>query len=461
MSTADSTLPEDRGQAIESFLFEWADEFDVPGAAAVVVSSEDELVATSVGSRHLLENSPATPDTLFAVGSVTKSFTATTVMQLAETGELSLEDSPAEYTEADFEGIEDITLHDLLCHNSGLPSLAVSESLIAQQTDYTDPTVPIGDREDFHRYLAGAGGEVVDGDHFLYSNSGYMLLAETVSNVRGRPFHEVVETEVLDQLGMDRSTMLEASFEADDNTITPYRRDDETDRWNATPMPVRELSRGPGGLFTSPRELGSYLRMYLNGGLADDGTQVLTADSIEQMTDGHVETSAGPYGYAWRTVEYDDFSIIGHGGSVGVATAYAGWSADLDLGVAVACNASAGHGLRVLGTALAHIASGEDPYETHPFFTRHARRQQLIGSYETYRGARTASIEEHGGFLQLTLEDPLPLAPTSLVFDEVTEDGYRYWAPTDDGKMELEFRVDGSTVELLYDRWRLYQTDTA
>lgn len=450
-----------RSDAVDDFLFDWADEFDVPGVALAVVTPDAEAHTAAVGSRELSTNASATPDTLYAVGSVTKSFTATAVMQQAAAGALDLADSPAAYTDAAFDGVEAISLHDLLCHGSGLPSLAVSEGLIAQQTDAADPPVPIGDREDFYRYLNGAGDEVVDGDRFLYANSGYMLLADAVAEVADRPFDEVVTEDILEPLGMSRSTLHESAFETDDDTMTPYRWDDNEGRWRETPVPVRELSRGPGGLFTSVRELGAYLRMYLNDGRAADGTQVLEPSSIERMRGAHTETPAGPYGYGWRTVSVDGHEVVGHGGSVGVATAYAGWSTDLDLGVAVACNAAPGHGLRVLGEGVLHALLGNDPFVDQPALRRHRRQEALVGRYESYRGARTASVERAGGTLQLTLEEPLPLSPSVLVFDEATDAGYRYWTPTDDGRMPVEFRCEGENVELLYDRWRVDRTGPA
>lgn len=460
MSVSSEGLSDADIDAVESFLFDWATQFDVPGVAASVVTPETEEVATAVGARRLIENNPATPDTLYAVGSVSKSFTATAVMQLVDAGEISLDDSPAAYTPADFDGVEDITLHDLLCHGSGLPSLAVSEGLIAQQTGYTNAPVPIGDHQDFYRYLNGAGDERLDGDWFLYSNSGYMLLADVVRTVTNRRFADVIQTEVLEPLGMVRSTMDGADFADTTDTMTPYRRAEDGDGWEETPVPIRELSRGPGGLFTSVRELGSYLQMYLNDGVADTGARVLSSAAIDQMTGGHTDTPVGPYGYGWRTVDLNGWSLVGHGGSVGVATAYAGWSSELGLGVAVACNASSGHGLRVLGEGLVLTAIGEDPYATHPFFETHRRRRLLSGRYETYRGARTARVERGDGLLRFQLEEPLPLEPTALVYEGETEDGYRYWAPTDDGRMPVEFIVDGSTVELIYDRWRLHQSST-
>ncbi len=446
--------------AVESFLYEWVTEFDVPGAAVAIVTPDDETMAAAVGARHLRSNAPVTPDTLSAVGSVTKSFTATAIMQQVEAGFIELTDSPAGYTDAAFDGVEDVTIHELLSHSSGMPSLAVSEGLIAQQTDQADPPNPIGDRDDFYRYLNAAGDELLDADRFLYCNSGYMLLADIVREVTGRPFHEVVTADILDPLGMERSTMNAGAFEADPDSMTPYRRADGGGRWQAATMPIRELSRGPGGLFTSVRELGSYLRMYLNDGVADDGTQILLSDSIEQMIGAHIETPAGPYGYGWRTVELDGNSLVGHGGSVGVSTAYAGWSTELGLGIAVVCNAAPGHGLAVLGEGVLLTALGEDPNVAHQFFSRYHRQQSLIGRYESYRGSRTAIVDESGGLLRLTLDEPLPLAPRSLIFEGETDGGYQYWTVGDRGRIPVDFLVVGDEVELRFDRWRMDRVGT-
>lgn len=457
MPAAQGADPTEHASAIEALLFDYVDTFDVPSAAVAVITADGEALSSAVGARTLVDNAPATPDTLYAVGSVTKSFTAAAVMQQVEAGRLDLDASPGAYTDAAFDGVEDVTLHDLLRHGSGLPSLAVSEGLIAQQTDYADPPIPIGDREDFYQYLNGAGGERLETERFRYSNSGYMLLADAVTSVTGRPFVEVIEHDLLEPLGMERSTMAASVFDSDDDTMTPYRRSDDGDGWEATPVPVRALSRGPGGLFTSVRELGAYLRMYLNGGLADDGTRVLDRASIERMTGAHMTTPDGPYGYGWRTIDLDGHEVIGHGGSVGVSTAYAGWSPELDLGVAVACNASPGHGLRALGTAVVHTAVGQDPFEAQPVLRRHRRQETIAGRYETYRGARTATVEVDGPMLRLTLEEPLPLSPVPLVFDEATERGYRYWTPTADGRHPVDVHVEDDRVEVHYDRWRLHR----
>lgn len=458
MSHTNGTFVDGWEHAIEEFLYDYVDEHDLPSVAATVVSADGERHSVAFGSRRLDTNDPATPDTLYGIGSVTKSFTALAVMQQVESGRLDLEASPAKYTDLAFDGAESVTLHDLLCHGSGLPSLAVSEALIARQADIGEASVPLGDRDDFYHFINGAGSERTEAGRFMYCNSGYMVLADAVSAVADRPFHEVVQRDILDPLGMERSTMEEDRFQTDANTMTPYRRGDDDAGWDATPVPVRDLSRGPGGLFASTRELGRYLMMYLNDGVAVDGTRVLDQSSIEAMIGGYTQTPAGPYGYGWRTRDVFSEQWNGHSGSIGVSTAYAGWSPGLDIGVAVAANAAPGHRLAYVGEAIAAITTGIDPDEHLSFFAREERHQQLSGEYTSYRDVRTARVEPAGGTLQLTLIEPMEGASVTLIYDKPLPDGHRYWTPTDeDGRLTVDFIIDDDGVSLFFERWHLHQ----
>ncbi len=459
MALADVPLTDGWREAVDDFIYDWADEHDLPSLAVSVTTREGEAHAEAFGSRNLAKNDTATPDTLYGVGSVTKSFTACAVMQQVEDGSLALEDSPADHTDVEFDGVEEITIHDLLCHASGLPSLAVSEALIARQAEISEAAVPLGDREDFYHFLSGVGDELDEQRRYMYCNSAYMLLADTISAITDRPFAQVVEERILEPLHMTRSTMDATQYEHDDNTMTPYRREDKDDGWVETPTPIRELSQGPGGLFTSVRELGRYLQMYLDDGGGSDGSQVLEPSSIEAMVGGYTHTPLGQYGYGWRTRDLYDVTVHGHGGSIGVATAYAGWAPDAGVGIALACNAAPDHGLSNVGEGVLAIILGHDPADVHGFFAKHQREQYLSGTYHSYRGVMKATVEPIGQVLQLTFTEPLEGSPLTLIYDSETDDGYRYLTPNaEDGSTEVTFEANGSGgYDLFYDRWRLHQ----
>lgn len=457
MSEPSDTLASDWQDRLESYVYNWVARAEVPSAAVSVVGPETELHATGVGARNLDTNAPATPETLYGIGSVTKSFTAATVMHLVETGDLDLDASPIDYLDREVPWLERVSLHQLLAHRSGLPSLGVSEALIARQADIGEATVPLADRDDFYRYLADAGAERTEPGQFRYSNTGYMLLADVVAAVTERPFSGVVSGTIFEPLQLSRTTMDEERFHADANAMTPYR-DDGDGEWTPTPVPVRELSQGPGGIFTSVRELGRYLQMYLREGRAPDGTQILTPDSIDRMVEGHTDTPAGPYGYGWRTRSLDGQPIYGHSGSIAVSTAYAGWSPALDLGIAVAVNAAPGYRLAHLGEALLAAMLGHDPERMIGHFVKETRQHALVGTYSSYRDARRATVEPVGEALQFKLTEPIAGDPVTLVFEEATEAGYRYWAPTsEDGRRPVEFVETEDGYDVFYDRWRLHQ----
>lgn len=166
-------LPDDRIDAIETFVGDWLAEERMPGASVTVTTDEDLAYAGGFGSRDLAENDPATAETVYGVGSVTKSFTALAILQLVERGLVALDDPVADHLDVDLPGKADPTLHELLTHSSGVPSLGTSSALIARQAGIGETGLPLGDREDFYRHLASADGEVAPaGDRFMYCNTG-------------------------------------------------------------------------------------------------------------------------------------------------------------------------------------------------------------------------------------------------------------------------------------------------
>jgi CubicO group peptidase (beta-lactamase class C family) len=451
------SLSPDRTAEIDRVVDRWMIDEGVPGASVALLTGEEIGYENGYGSRDLARNAPATPDTLYGVGSVTKSFTALAALQLVDRDELSLNESIGTYL--DREGLPDATVHDLLSHSSGLPSLAVSEALISRQAGMEEAGVPLGDREDFYRHLRGAREEWTDtpDSRFMYSNSGYMLVADAVSEIDGRPFARVVEEEILSPLGMDRSTFSEAEFEADDDTMTPYELTDSGPEERS--LPVRELSQGPGGLLSSVVELTTYLRLQLGGG-AVDGERIVSEELLARAHEGHTETPVGPYGYGWRTREVAGERVIGHGGSIGVATAYLGFLPDRELGVAVLCNTGPGYSTYALAQEVVAAALGEDPDEAVAERVRRSRMDRLCGEYETYRGIKRARVERQGEGLLLTFEDAFGGAPLPLVPEDELLEGYWFSTPAASGAPQsVLFEVDEESgeVDCYVDRWRLHK----
>lgn len=233
----------------------------LPGVSVAVVRPTGEAYADAFGSRDLAGNRAASPDTLYGVGSITKSITATAILQLAEAGMLDLDDPLTEHLDfdiglptdsgtqrgADFSNTrEPIRIKHLLTHTSGYPSLGVSEALIARRTRRGEPGIPLGDRDDFRAHVAGARAErtAPPGEDWRYCNTGYCLLGEVIEGHTGVPFSEYVADHVFTPLGMQRATFDDGEFARDGDSATPYLI--EKDELTPASLPTREVSHPAG-----------------------------------------------------------------------------------------------------------------------------------------------------------------------------------------------------------------------
>lgn len=439
---------------IDSLLRERLREDELPGLSLAVTDGDGIVYASGYGSRELEPNDPATPETVYGVGSVSKSFAALAVARLVDEGKLSVDDAVTDHLEIDVP--DDVTLHHLLSHTSGYPSLAVSEALIARQLDVGEAGVPLGTQEDFHAHVEGARDEIAGepGERWLYCNSGYTLVGEAIEAVTGRSFTEYLEDEILEPLAMARSTYDGDVFESFDDRMTPYFRDDE--ELEPAALPVRERSAAAGGLLAPVTDLANYLRLHLNGGAFEE-SRLVSEESLERCYGAYAETPSGPYGYGWRTREVCGRELIGHGGSIAVSTAYVGFSPAEEFGIALLSNASPGYGLAELGKGVFAALVGEDPRDL-PFFARKGRLEELAGEYETYRGIKQAEVEIEGGTLRLRVGGPIEDGSWTPLIPDDLEAGEFHALTTAGERQPVRFERDGDDLSLYVDRWRLHRT---
>ena len=454
------SLADEKRREIESFVADWLNDADVPGASVALVDGDEVLFADGFGARDLKANEPATAETLYGFGSITKSFTALAVMQLVEEGTLSVEDTVDEYVPhfSETDG-EPITVEELLTHTSGMPSDGSAVVLIGRYAHGATVAGPLGAGEDFRRYVQDASDDrVTDEDRFFYYNSGYTVLGDVIEAVDGRPYHEYVREEIFEPLGMDRTTLEREPFDEDDDAMTPYVPDEDGHR--ATDFPFDEGLYAPGGLVSSVQEMTHYLRAMMGDG-SFDGTAVCSADSVSELQaprttrQQYIDGSEQGYGYGWMRQPLGDDELIGHGGSVAVSTAYLGFLNDAGLGVAVSCNTSADPHPSSLGAAVLAIAAGEDPTAVGTFALRE-KADAVTGRYEAYRDVLAAEVERSGGGLTLTIEyrlgkEELPLLPETL-----DPNDHRYYTVLGTGaRIPVEFDLSGDRADLFYQRWRL------
>ena len=140
---------------------------------------------------------PNTPDTKFRLGSITKQFTATLILQLVEQGKVKLDGKLSDYVPEYRKDIgAKVTVHQLLDHTSGIPSYTGVPGFFrdVSRNPYTV--------DDFVKKYASSDLEFEPGSKFSYNNSGYFLLGAIIEKVTGKPYEQVLKEKILDPVGM-------------------------------------------------------------------------------------------------------------------------------------------------------------------------------------------------------------------------------------------------------------------
>ncbi|MEF8802542.1 MAG: serine hydrolase [Halolamina sp.] len=452
------SLTESTRSELESFVTEWLSDHRIPGAALAVVDPDGPVYAEGFGARNLERNESATEETLFGIGSSTKSFTAVAIMQLVEAGELAVDDPVSEYIPhlEDVPG-EPVTVRELLSHTSGMPSDGSAGPLITRPLGMGHIEVPLSSKDDFRRHVEGsADRRVTDRETFFYYNSGYTMLGEIVEAVSGQSYADYVRKNVLAPLGMDRSTFDREQFEADDDTMTPYIKQEE----NATEsgFPFDALIHAPGGMVSSVVEMGEYVRMYLNEGSLG-GKSVLSPDSLAEMTEpvstfgSYIDGRDVDYGYGLMSQEFLDDRMVGHGGSIAVSNFWFGYLEEAELGVAIGCTTSPEAHPMTVGPAVLSILQGADPAETVPHFKLVDALEAVTGEYETYRDIGGATVERDGGTLSFTQQSGIGDVELNLT-PETLEDDLLVCSTLMASGMEqsVRFELDDDDVRCYFER---------
>lgn len=253
------------------------------------------------GSASMDGNVPVTDETLFHVASISKYFTAALVLQAAEEGRISLDDSIAAYAPETKTAERGVTYSDLLAHRSGLGS-----SYVAEGYDNPDGALTAIDNTDFDPDRVGG---------FRYSNDGYNLLAILMERVYGQPYETLMRDKVFAPTCLRNASYWGLEDLADPNVVSqPLTR---------VPPELRRRNygmMGSAGLLITARDLALY-QLRLMGGdlLSPQSVSILTtprrAVSIGQATFGAFlsETDTlGPRLNARGHEDWGDNAIVNH-----------------------------------------------------------------------------------------------------------------------------------------------------
>jgi CubicO group peptidase (beta-lactamase class C family) len=285
-------------------LAELARETSVPGAV-LGVWRDDDLSVTPYGVVSTRTGQPTVADSVFQIGSVTKTWTGTMTAQLVEEGRLTYDATLADLLPGVRLGRDDaasrITVRHLLTHSSGL------DGDVFDDTGRGDDAV-----EKYVGLLADVERAFEPGAAYSYCNSGFVLLGRVIEVLDGRTWDESLRERLVRPLGLaDTVTLPEEAIlrsaavgHRDPPDVVPY------DTWTL-PRAI-----GPAGLITcSAADLLTYARLHL-----DRGRELLSEDATTAMWEEQlpIPEQLGGIGLSWRVATWDGTRVLAHdGGTVG------------------------------------------------------------------------------------------------------------------------------------------------
>lgn len=311
----------------------------VPGAALGILrlrpGGADELVEAAYGVLNKDTGVETTTDSVFQLGSITKVWTATLVMQLVDAGVLSL-DAPVvevlpELRLADPETTKHVTMRHLLTHTSGI------DGDVFTDTGRGDDCL-----EKYLTVLAEVAQNHPMGATWSYCNAGFSLAGRVIERLTGGTWDAALRERLVAPLGLRHTITLPEEallHRAAVGHVTPAG--EEPSRASVWQLP---RSAGPAGLIGSTvADVLGFTRMHLTGGLAPDGTRLLSEASAAAMTAREAElpdtrTLGDSWGLGWFRLTWDGRRLIGHDGSTIGQHAYLRVLPDEGLAVALLTN---------------------------------------------------------------------------------------------------------------------------
>jgi CubicO group peptidase (beta-lactamase class C family) len=258
---------------------------DVPGAAVLVLRDGQPVVRASYGLADLETGTPATPETNYRLASMTKQFTAASILLLAENGRLTLDDRGQTWLPSLPKAAETVTIRHLLTHTSGLIDYedVIPESFAAQLHDAD--VLRLLETQDRTYFRPGNG--------YRYSNSGYALLALIVQRASGKTFAKFLRESIFQPLGMFNTVAYEDGISTVNHRAFGYTH--EAGRWNRTDQDPTSAVLGDGGIYSSIDDLANWDAALYDGRLLHASSLRAAFTPATRTDDPETE-----YGYGWR-----------------------------------------------------------------------------------------------------------------------------------------------------------------
>ena len=409
----------------------------IPSVSAAAVGNGDVVWQEALGLAEVENERVATPDTQYRVGSITKTFTAASIMQLRDAGELDLDDRLEAHVPEAHHGSP--TLRRLLSHVSGLQR---------EMPGYVWETFEFPDRAGLVSGLEDAEQVLQPGARWHYSNLAFALLGEVVARRSGSEYEEFVRERLIEPLGLTRTT-----FEQTQPTATAYYVDPYADRVRREENVIKGAFAAAGSLWSTTADLARWGIFLVDGA---DG--VLRKETVEEMRRFQSMADLDEWKLGWglglMLMREGDRIFVGHGGAMPGFLAGLAISPKERSGAVILVNSGAGVKMDELTRKLAVTAAGAYPPELErwqPAAGVPEELEPLLGRW--WSEGSEFVIAYRRGRLELRASDAPQAAPPS-VFAADGADRFRGVSGPEEGELLEIVRGANGTVEKLY--WATY-----
>jgi len=322
---------------IDAFIAAAMKDWTMPGAAVAVVQDGKVIHSKGYGYRDIQKKLPVTPETLFAIGSITKSFTVLTLGTLVDDGKLDWDKPVRDYLPGfklhDAVATERLTPRDMVTHRSGLPR----HDLMWYNSTFTRPEMverlrhlePSKDLRTTYQY-----------NNLMFVTAGYLA-----GQLAGASWEGVVRQRVFSPLGMRHTNLSVEDSKKDPNAALPYQKVKE----ELKEIPYRGIDEiGPAGSINSCiDDMSRYLLLHLGKGV-HGGRRIISESNLLQMHTPQMvtgdaflrwpELGHSAYGMGWVISTYRGFKMVQHGGAIDGFNALVAFLPQKDLGVVILLN---------------------------------------------------------------------------------------------------------------------------
>lgn len=344
-----------------------------PGVAVLAVLNNQVVLRKGYGMADIEHGIRMSPKHVFRIGSITKQFTATAIMMLAEEGKLKVTDPITKYLKDYPTHGYTITIEHLLNHTSGIRSYTSMPEFLEEELR-TDMTV-----EELVDYFKKEPMDFPPGQKYLYNNSGYILLGAIIEKVSGKSYQDFIHEKIFKPQGMKNS------YYGSHLTIIPNRTAgyEKTKKgFTNCPFLSMKLPYAAGSLLSTVDDLYTWNRALFAG-------KVISRDSFKRMItptklkDGKMQN----YGYGLGISKFFGYRSIGHGGGINGFVTYAMQIPEKKVFVAVFSNCPGMEPApRFVARWIAALLVGKSVKEKKPVKVAEDILESYVGIYKINNG---------------------------------------------------------------------------